>query len=38
MEVLYDGVREDNLDDPKALRQKVLTRLNAGFVHAQLVF
>ena len=38
MEVLYNGVREDNLDDPKALPWKLLTQLNAGFVHAQLVF
>jgi hypothetical protein len=32
MDVLYDEIREDNLDDPKALPEKLLGLLNAGFV------
>ncbi len=32
MEVLYDEIREENLDDPKALPQKLLALLNGGFV------
>ena len=32
MDVLYDEVRQENLDDPKALPQKLLTLLTAGFV------
>jgi len=31
MGVLYDEVREENLDDPKALPQKLLALLNGGF-------
>jgi hypothetical protein len=32
MEILFGEIREDNLDDPKALPQKLLALLNAGFV------
>ena len=32
MDVLYDEVHAENLDDPKALPQKLLTTLNGGFV------
>ena len=39
MDVLYDEIREENLDDPNALPQKLLALLNAGFVEAdQCVF
>ena len=39
MDVLYDEIREENLDDPKALPQKLLALLNAGFVETdQCVF
>ena len=31
MDVLYDEIRQENLDDPRALPQKLLTLLNAGF-------
>ncbi|MBZ5681537.1 MAG: hypothetical protein LAO24_15665 [Acidobacteriia bacterium] len=31
MDVLYDEIRQENLDDPKALPQKLLTMLNGGF-------
>jgi hypothetical protein len=34
MDVLYDEIREQNLDDPKALPQKLLGLLNGGFVEA----
>ena len=32
MDVLYDEIREEQLDDSKALPQKLLALLNAGFV------
>jgi len=32
MDVLYEEVRAENLDDPKALPQKLLAVLNGGFV------
>lgn len=32
MELLYDEIREENLDDPKALPQRLLAVLSAGFV------
>lgn len=32
MEILYEGIREDNLDDPGALPQKLLALLAGGFV------
>jgi hypothetical protein len=35
MEVLYDEIREEKLDDPKALPQKLLALLNQGFVHEE---
>jgi hypothetical protein len=35
MDVLYDEIREDNLDDPKALPQRLLALLNAGFVEEE---
>jgi hypothetical protein len=35
MDVLYEEIREENLDDPKALPQKLLALLNAGFVEAE---
>ena len=35
MEVLYEEIREENLDDPKALPQKLLALLNGGFVEAE---
>jgi hypothetical protein len=35
MEALYEEVRAENLDDPKALPQKLLTLLNAGFVQQE---
>jgi hypothetical protein len=34
MDVLYDEIRDQNLDDPKALPQKLLGLLNGGFVEA----
>ena len=35
MEPLYEEIREENLDDPKALPQKLLALLNGGFVEAE---
>ena len=35
MELLYDEIREENLDDPKALPQKLLALLGAGFVEEE---
>jgi hypothetical protein len=35
MEVLNDEIREENLDDPKALPQKLLALLNAGFMEEE---
>jgi len=35
MEVLYDEIRSENLDDPKALPQKLLALLNGGFVEEE---
>jgi len=35
MDVLYDEIREENLDDPKALPQKLLTLLDAGFAEVE---
>src|SRR5579863_9329610 len=35
MEILYDEIRDENLDDPKALPQKLLTLLNGGFVEEE---
>jgi hypothetical protein len=32
MEALLDEIHDENLDDPKALPQKLLSLLNAGFV------
>ena len=32
MDALYDELRRENLDDPKALPQKLLAVLNGGFV------
>jgi hypothetical protein len=31
MDVLFDEIRQENLDDPKALPQKLLALLNGGF-------
>ena len=31
VDVLYDEIREENLDDSKALSQKLLALLNGGF-------
>jgi hypothetical protein len=39
MDALYEEIRDGNLDDPKALPQKLLALLNAGFVEVdQCVF
>ena len=35
MDALYDEIREENLDDPKALPQKLLMLLNSGFVEEE---
>lgn len=35
MKALYDEIREENLDDPKALPEKLLALLNAGFVEEE---
>ena len=35
MDVLYEEIRDENLDDPKALPQKLLALLNAGFVEEE---
>jgi len=35
MEVLYDEIHEENVDDPKALPQKLLALLNEGFVEEE---
>lgn len=35
MESLFEEVHEDHFDDPKALPQKLLTLLNAGFVEEE---
>jgi hypothetical protein len=35
METLWEEIREDGLDDPKALPQKLLGLLNAGFVEEE---
>lgn len=35
MDVLYDEIREENLDDLKALPQKLLALLNGGFVEEE---
>jgi len=35
MDVLYEEIREDNLDDPKALPQKLVSLLNGGFVEEE---
>jgi hypothetical protein len=35
MEVLYDEIREENLDDPRALPERLLTLLNEGFVEEE---
>ena len=35
METLCEEIREENLDDPKALPQKLLTLLSAGFVEEE---
>jgi len=35
MDVLYDEIREDNLDDPQALPQKLLALVDAGFVEEE---
>ncbi|HYL14930.1 MAG TPA: hypothetical protein VEV41_17945 [Terriglobales bacterium] len=35
MEALYEEVRAENLDDPKALPQKLLAVLNAGFLEQE---
>ena len=35
MDALYEEIRDDNLDDPKALPQKLLALLNAGFVEEE---
>jgi hypothetical protein len=32
MDILYEEVREENLDDPTTLPQKLLTLVNGGFV------
>lgn len=32
MDALYDEIRQENLDDPRALPQKLLMVLNGGFV------
>lgn len=34
MDELYDEIRDENLDDPKALPQKLLGLLDGGFVEA----
>jgi len=34
MEALLDEIHDENLDDPKALPQKLVSLLNAGFVEA----
>lgn len=38
MDALYEQIREGNLDDPKALPQKLLALLNAGFVEVDQCF
>lgn len=35
MDILCEEIREDNLDDPKALPQRLLALLNAGFVEEE---
>lgn len=35
MEQLYQEIRGDNLDDPRALPQKLIALLNAGFVEEE---
>jgi hypothetical protein len=35
MEVLYDEIRTENLDDPNALPQKLLALLNGGFAEEE---
>ena len=35
MEVIYDEIRDENPDDPKALPQTLLALLNAGFVEEE---
>ena len=35
MDVLYDEVRQENFDDPKALPQKLLALLNGGFIETE---
>jgi hypothetical protein len=32
MEMLYDEIRQENLDDPKALPQKLVALLSGGFI------
>jgi hypothetical protein len=35
MEALLDEIRDDNLDDPKALPQKLLALVNEGFIEQE---
>jgi hypothetical protein len=35
MDILYDEIRQENLDDSKALPQKLLTLLTGGFVEEE---